>query len=150
MAKGRFNSKHQALQMAIHTWVCQNCGVQYKKRKPVVCRGCGSDAFFHFDSVGEANKYAELAMMQNYGLISELELQVPFPLYFDVINGIPVLTTKKRGKPHRTYFADFVYCDEKGKKVILDYKGDVGHVTDVFKLKRKDVEKLYQVEIKLV
>ena len=147
MTRGRFNSKHQALQLAIHCWACQNCGTQHKKKKPVVCQGCGSDAFFHFASVGEANKFAELAMLQNAGKLSDLRLQVPFPVY----PGAPgALSVAKLGKPVFKYIADFVYRDEHGKKVVLDYKGSTSHVTDLFKLKKKIIEAMYQIEIVLV
>jgi len=150
MGNARFKTKNQAMQMAIHVWTCEHCGTQHKKKKPMVCQNCGVGAFYHFDSVGEANKFAELAMLQNAGKLSDLRLQVPFPIYFDVIGGMPVLTTQKRGKAHRTYYADFVYVDGEGHRVVLDYKGSTSNVTDVFKLKRKDVEILYGFKIVLV
>ena len=133
--------------MAIHVWTCQHCGVQHRKKKPMVCQECGVGAFFHFDSVGEATKFAELAMLQNHGKISDLRLQVPFPVY----PGRPgALSISKLGKPVFKYIADFVYYDEDGSQVVVDYKGSTSHVTDVFKLKKKIIETMYQVEIRLV
>jgi len=147
--KGRFNSKQQAMQMAIHCWVCEHCGTQHRAKKPETCQSqsCGRGAFFHFDSVGEANKFAELRMLQDHGQISDLRLQVPFPVY----PGSPgALSISKLGKPVFKYIADFVYRDGAGKKVVMDYKGNTGHVTDLFKLKKRIIEVMYQVEIRLV
>ena len=145
--KGRFNSKQQAMQMAIHCWTCEHCGMQHKKHKPTTCKNCGIGAFFHFDSVGEANKFAELRMLQDHGQLSDLRLQVPFPVY----PGAPgKLSIEKLGKPVFKYIADFVYRDNQGRQMVVDYKGNTGHVTDLFKLKKKIIEVMYQVEIRLV
>jgi len=147
MANGRFKSKQQALQMAIHCWTCEACGTQHRKQKPQLCQNCGVGAFYHFDSVGEANKFAELAMLQNAGQISGLRLQVPFPVY----PGAPgKLSIEKLGKPVFKYIADFVYKDGQGRTVTVDYKGNTKHVTDLFKLKKRIIETRYQVEIRLV
>ena len=147
MANRRFKTKQQAMQMAIHCWTCQHCGTQHRKTKPSMCSNCGVGAFFHFDSVGEANKFAELRMLQDHGQISDLRLQVPFPVY----PGSPgMLSTSKLGKPVFKYIADFVYRDSSGRQVVMDYKGSTGHVTDLFTLKKRIIETMYQVEILLV
>ena len=65
----------------------------------------------HFDSKREANRYAELKLLERAGEISDLKLQVPFEL-------IP----KQPGERSVKYIADFVYL-EGGKSVVEDVKG---------------------------
>ena len=94
-----------------------------------------------FDSKHEAERYAELKMMQKYGIISDLQLQVPFEL-------IPA--QKRRGKTIREckYVADFVYFDkEMEETVVEDAKG---MKTEVYKLKKKLMLWEYGIEIKEV
>lgn len=81
-----------------------------------------------FDSKKEANRYAELKLMERAGLIKGLQRQVRFELIpsFDV-----------DGKHYRptSYVADFVYTDTKsGKQVVEDCKG---FRTDIYRLKAK-------------
>lgn len=81
-----------------------------------------------FDSKKEANRYAELKIMERAGIIKGLQRQVRFELIpsFDV-----------DGKHYRptTYVADFVYTDTKsGKQVVEDCKG---FRTDIYRLKAK-------------
>ena len=91
-----------------------------------------------FDSAKEWRRNQELEIMQRAGEISELNRQVPFVL-------MPSYTiadeTSKQG--FRTvreirYIADFTYRLKNGKKIIEDVKG---MQTDVFKLKRKLLER---------
>lgn len=63
-----------------------------------------------FDSVREAKRYKQLAVLERAGLIDALRRQVRFPL---IVNGVLVCT----------YVADFTYTDESGRKVIEDAKG---------------------------
>lgn len=85
-----------------------------------------------FDSKKEAARYKELRMLERAGIISGLQLQVPFEL-------IP----KQNGERACTYKADFVY-EQNGKKVVEDTKG---MKTDVYKIKRKLM--LYRYGIKI-
>ena len=87
-----------------------------------------------FDSKLEANRYAELKVLEKAGVISQIQLQPVFEL-------IPAFT--KNGKKYRAthYVADFMYYDIQEKKVkIEDTKG---YETDVYKLKRKMFEYKY-------
>ncbi len=91
-----------------------------------------------FDSLKESKRYKELKELEHYGYIKDLELQPKF-----LIQG----KYKKNGKTIRAihYIADFRYFDvEKGKYVIEDVKGVK---TDVYKLKKKLVEKIYDIEV---
>lgn len=84
-----------------------------------------------FDSRKEATRYCELRLLQEAGKISDLKLQVPFPV---VING----------KPCFKYVADFTYT-ENGRPIVEDVKG---MKTQVYRLKKKVVEALYGFSIR--
>ena len=77
-----------------------------------------------FDSKHEAQRYAELLLLQRAGEIQGLRLQVRFEL-------IP----KQEGERACYYIADFVYnMAATGELVVEDAKGVK---TDVYKIKRK-------------
>ena len=87
-----------------------------------------------FDSRKEAQRWAELKLMERGKLISGLERQVPFEI-------IPK-TDKYRAVK---YVADFVYTDERtGEKVVEDCKG---MCTELYKLKKKLVYWKYGIDI---
>ena len=82
-----------------------------------------------FDSQREARRYQELRYLLRMGLISELELQVPFEL-------IP--SQKRDGKVVERpvkYIADFVY-KENGETVVEDVKSPATR-TPQYIIKRK-------------
>lgn len=85
-----------------------------------------------FDSVLEARRYKQLALLERAGEIKNLKLQVPFLLQESF---------RKNGKTYRKieYIADFVY-EEKGQIIVEDTKGIK---TDVFKIKQKLFEYKY-------
>lgn len=83
-----------------------------------------------FPSKREANKYAELKLMERAGIISDLKLQVRYPL-------------EMCGQVITHYVADFVY-QENGKTVVCDAKG---FLTDTYKMKKKMMRAQYNVEI---
>lgn len=69
-----------------------------------------------FDSVKEAHRYCELKLMQRAGVISDLQLQVPFEL-------IPTQRIDgKLAEKAVNYVADFVYKQD-GVQVVEDTKG---------------------------
>lgn len=85
-----------------------------------------------FDSQKEAQRYRELLIRERAGKIGDLELQ---PVFRIVVNG------KKIAK----YIADFRYRDlSTGATIIEDVKGVR---TDVYQLKKKLVEALYNIQI---
>ena len=83
-----------------------------------------------FDSKKEARRYSQLKLMEKSGAISDLSLQPRFDL---IVNG------KKCG----FYKADFKYV-ENGKEVIEDVKG---MLTPVYRLKKKLVKAIYNIDI---
>ena len=90
-----------------------------------------------FDSKLEAERYAQLKMMECAGVIRDLELQPEYEL-------IP--SFKKDGKTWRktVYKADFRYIlAEDDSYIIEDVKGSTSVITDVFRLKQKLFEYKY-------
>ena len=83
-----------------------------------------------FASRAEANRYSELKLLEAAGEISRLELQPKYPL---VVNGVKVAE----------YRGDFLYIQD-GHKVLEDVKGVA---TPVFRLKKKLVNALYNIDI---
>lgn len=92
-----------------------------------------------FDSKKEGNYYTKLKLMQNAGLIWNLELQKKYILQAGfTFNGKKIREI--------SYYADFVYEDKDGIYVI-DTKG---YRTDVYKLKKKLFIRKYGIDIKEV
>lgn len=91
-----------------------------------------------FDSAKERNYYLKFKIMQDAGIIKDLELQKRFILQKGyTING------KKRREI--SYYADFCYVTTKDDKLhVIDIKG---YRTDVYKLKKKLFENKYGIEI---
>lgn len=90
-----------------------------------------------FDSKLEAERYAQLKILERAGVIRALELQPSFVL-------IP--SFKKNGKTWRkaVYKADFryIFCEDDSY-IIEDVKGSTAVITDVFRLKQKLFEYKY-------
>lgn len=96
-----------------------------------------------FDSQKEADRYAELKLMERGKIITNLQVQPSFEIQpaFEK-NGIKYRAIK--------YIADFSYINEKGEPVVEDVKAKpqknyYGKViysgeTEVFKIKRKMFE----------
>lgn len=91
-----------------------------------------------FDSAKEWRRNQELETLQRAGEISELNRQVPFTLMPSYT--ISDETTKQGFRTIREirYIADFTYRLKDGTRIIEDVKG---MQTDVFKLKRKLLER---------
>ena len=90
-----------------------------------------------FDSKVEAERYAQLKILERAGVIRDLELQPEYEL-------IP--SFRKNGKTWRrtVYKADFRYIlSEDDSYIIEDVKGSTSVITDVFRLKQKLFEYKY-------
>jgi len=97
---------------------------------------------FTFDSNKEAKYYARLKLLKSGGEISDFERQVKFPIS---VNGIHIAN----------YFLDFKVFFPDGQVDYIDVKGQDAKTkkwitTDVFALKRKLVEAIYGITIKIV
>lgn len=85
-----------------------------------------------FHSRKEANRYAELKLLEKARKISDLQTQVRYSLD---VNGVHVAY----------YVADFKYFDLDGREwVVEDVKG---FATDAYKLKKLLVKALYGIDI---
>lgn len=109
--------------IAVKTFVCHGCGLQHKGKMPTQCLSCGRIDFAKYDSIGEAQRFGELRLLELAGAISQLETQVRFPLMTVGPDGRPVKVA--------TYIADFTY-QRDGSQIIEDFKGAM---TDVAALK---------------
>ena len=85
----------------------------------------------NYASRREAQRSAELKLLERAGHISGLRLQPRFPI---IVNGLKVCT----------YVGDFAYRDASGAEVVEDAKG---FKTDIYKLKRKLVKALFNFDI---
>lgn len=89
-----------------------------------------------FDSRGEAERYLILRQMEKDGEISGLQRQVPFVL-------LPPMVIQGRRYRQTTYVADFTYYDNN-QLVVEDFKG---HKTAEYKLKRKLMKHIHNIEV---
>ena len=91
-----------------------------------------------FDSKKEANRYAELKLLEKNGRIENIQLQVKFELQ-------PAYTFLGKKVRAIYYVADFVYFDKSTKETVVE---DVKGVrTPVYQLKKKMFE--YQKRLKI-
>ncbi len=90
-----------------------------------------------FASKREALRYIELKTMLDNGIITDLRLQVPYIL-------VPAFNLGKKRYRKMEYVADFVYKQD-GIEIVEDCKG---YRTEIYKMKKKLMAYIYQIEIK--
>lgn len=90
-----------------------------------------------FDSKLEAKRYGQLKILEEAGIIRDLELQPEYEL-------IPSFRKNNKTWRRTVYKADFKYvsCDND-IDIIEDVKGSTAVITDVFRLKQKLFEYKY-------
>lgn len=93
-----------------------------------------------FDSKREAQRYRELKLLESAGLVSGIELQVPYEL-------VPDMVFDGRKVQGVRYIADFRYTDENGQTVVEDAKG---MRTAVYTIKKKLMMWRYGIKIREV
>lgn len=103
-----------------------------------------------FDSTGEGLRYKELKLLEKTGQITDLQLQKKFIIVPEIREPDTVGPRGgvKKGKLIQSaayYVADFVYYDKNGKLVVEDFKG---FKTDLYKLKKKLMKYIYDIDIK--
>lgn len=94
-----------------------------------------------FDSRKEANRYAELRLLEKAGAISDLRRQVTYELQ-------PGFRWKDKKIRPIHYIADFVYKDCDGTEVIEDVKSDGTRKDKAYQLKKKMMLYKFQIDIK--
>jgi len=90
-----------------------------------------------FDSKKEANRYNQLKLLEKAGLIKNLQRQVKYELQ-------PSFKYNDKTIRAINYIADFVY-EKNGELIVEDVKGIR---TDVYKLKKKMLLYIFNIEIK--
>jgi len=94
-----------------------------------------------FDSTKEGNYYSQLVLRKRAGDITDFKMQVPMAIE---VNGIHIAK----------YILDFQVEYPNGDTEYIDIKALTKEkkwiTTDVFKLKKKLVEAIYKIEIKMV
>lgn len=93
-----------------------------------------------FDSLKESKRYTELKFLQDNKRISDLQMQVKFPI---VVNGFKICT----------YIADFCYQDLttfSQPKIVEDVKSEFTRKQPVYRLKKKLMIAVHNIEIKEV
>lgn len=86
-------------------------------------------------SKAEARRFRQLQMMERAGAIQDLEVHPRFDL---IVAGVKV----------GVYTADFRYIDcESRKLVVEDVKGGRATITEAYRLRKRIVQALYDVEI---
>ncbi len=84
-----------------------------------------------YDSIKEANRHAELKLMEKAGVIERLERQVPYLL-------LPKLERSDNSWEREIYYyADFVYYDNKLQRLVVEDVKSRATVTKDYVLKRK-------------
>lgn len=92
-----------------------------------------------FDSIKEADRYDELLMMEQAGLVSDIECQPKYPLL------------GQDGTVVARYYADFAYHDnEEGRIVVEDVKSDITKKDRTYRLKKKLWEAQYGMPLREV
>ena len=141
--RGRFNSRHAGYGLAIHHWVCRNCRKSWEANKPGYCDKCEQREFWHLDSRAEFMRFRELELMERAKVISNLQVHTRFDLTM----------LDKFAKPfHAAYYeADFDYTDDRGNYIVEDVKPKNPKAqSDLFKTKKKWVEKTYHLQITII
>lgn len=86
-----------------------------------------------FDSKREAKRYSELKLLEGAGEIKDLQLQVKFlliPAQYESFERYSEKSGKRLKDGSRcierevAYYADFVYIDKDGNRVVEDTKGE--------------------------
>jgi len=101
-----------------------------------------------FDSKKESRRYGVLKLLQRAGEISDLQMQVKYPLVVKrwEVNGEMVEVGLNGQAYMRSYVADFVYT-EKGRTVVEDVKSSHTKTLRPYKIKKLLMKKVYNIEI---
>lgn len=107
-----------------------------------------------FDSIKEADTYAQYVMLLKAGEITNLRRQVEYELipaqWREEEMQLKTKTTIKRKCIARkaVYTADIVYTDRQGNDVVVDVKGGKATQTEAYGLRKKLMLWRYGIEIK--
>lgn len=107
-----------------------------------------------FDSKHEAQRYAELALLQKAWQISDLQTQVKFVLIptqreADTHGPRGGIIRGKVLEKECAYYADFVYTDKYGRRIVEDTKSPATR-TEAYRIKKKLMLHIHNIIIKEV
>ena len=116
--------------------------LKFRKRAPAKRAKFGNKKIeldgIKFDSLAEANRYCALKLRVRIGEIRDLELQPRFDI---IVNGVKVAY----------YKADFRYrVAATGEVVVEDVKSPITAEDATFRLKKKLVEALHQIKVRIL
>ncbi len=100
-----------------------------------------------FDSKKESGRYLQLKLMQGQGMISELQLQVKYALQIRHVQVNDTIVDLGYCIMN-SYIADFTYKDKNGIFIVEDVKSDHTRKLKPYKLKKKLMKIIYNIEIK--
>ena len=110
-----------------------------------------------FASTKEGNYYLYLKQLQENGVISNLQMQVPYevipPVYIEEIKHLKTKdkTVRRCIQRATNYLADFVYVvTSTGEKEVVDVKGKTAPLTEGFRLKQKLMLARHGITVKIV
>jgi len=110
-----------------------------------------------FASGKEGDYYLYLKQLQENGVISSLQTQVPYevipPVYVEEIKHLKTKdkTVKRCIQRATNYLADFVYVvTATGEKEVVDVKGKTAPLTEGFRLKQKLMLYRHGITVKIV
>lgn len=110
-----------------------------------------------FASTVEGKYYLYLKQLQQNGVISNLQMQVPYevipPVYVEEIKHLKTKdkTIKRCIQRATNYLADFVYIvTSTGEKEVVDVKGKTAPLTEGFRLKQKLMLYRHGISVKIV
>lgn len=94
-----------------------------------------------YDSIKEANRHAELKLMEKAGAIERLERQMPFLLM------PPQVRSDGRKEREVFYYADFVYYDNERRCLVVEDVKSRATMTKDYVLKRKLMLQVHNISI---
>ena len=110
-----------------------------------------------FASGKEGDYYLYLKQLQENGVISNLQTQVPYevipPVYVEEVKHLKTKdkTVQRCIQRATYYFADFVYVTTAtGEKEVVDVKGKTAPLTKEFRLKQKMMLARHGITVKIV
>jgi hypothetical protein len=128
----RFQARHAASVHRKIVYTCRGCGLQHTQMStPAQCIKCGRMDFDRFDSLSEANRWAQLRFLEKTGHIADLHRQTRFDLFAYGPSGAKVKVA--------VYISDFDYVKKDGSRIVEDNKPALG-IDDYARLKLKWME----------
>lgn len=112
-----------------------------KKKKPKYNNSSATADDLKFDSRKEARRYRELKILEQSGVIQNLQTQYAFVL----ADGVK-FSTEPRRKPAVKYLADFVYFQDD-HMVVEDVKSEATKKLAVYRLKKHLMMSVHGLEI---